>query len=224
MDDFTSAQAHLLCPSAEKEFDLIGKTFGRLTAVAKLTDKADRHKYNCICSCGNAAKINKYSLLNGSTKSCGCLRAERLATSGLVVSGKVYGTPKYEVYLTWRNMWDRCTRTTNEAHALYKERMPPEEWKDFAVFFSHIGLKPGPEYSLDRIDNEKGYGPGNVRWATQEEQVNNTRRTRLLAHEGKNQTLSQWATDLGVPRKILYERLYGLKWSVEKALTTPVSR
>lgn len=220
MNDFTRAPV-LMPRFRRKEFDLIGKTFGRLTAVAKLTDKADRYKCLCTCSCGNTVKINKYSLLNGATKSCGCRLADSLAISGLVAPGNLHGTPKYAVYVTWRNMWDRCTRTTRECYRLYKERTPPEEWKDFTVFFAHVGLKPGPEYSLDRIDNEKGYAPGNVRWATREEQNNNTRHTRLLTYAGKDQTLSEWAADLGVPRKILYERLYSLKWSVERTLSTP---
>lgn len=219
MDNSTLA-APLPTAAAEKEPELIGKSFGRLTVVARLIGKSDKYKYACTCVCGGVAKVTKYSLVNGQSKSCGCIVKEKLAANKLKATVGVSRTPEYGA---WKNMWRRCTSPTDPSYNLYKERTPPAEWKDFAVFLAHVGLKPRPELSLDRIDNEKGYGPGNVRWATQEEQSSNTRCARLLTYEGKSQTLSEWAADLGVPRKTLYERLYHLKWSVARALTSPIS-
>jgi hypothetical protein len=72
-------------------------------------------------------------------------------------------------------------------------------WRDsFDAFLEDMGNKPGPEYSIDRIDNSKGYDPGNCRWATREEQSNNTRRNTLIEYNGRTQTLAQWGKELGI--------------------------
>lgn len=88
------------------------------------------------------------------------------------------------------------------------------------MFLAHIGPKPGPEFSLDRIDNEKPYGPGNVRWATVKEQANNKSNIQRFTYAGKSQTAVQWAAETGLNLGTLRSRLNS-GWSVEKALTTP---
>lgn len=202
-----------LCPNAK---DHTGKIFGRLTTVKRVGGTPT--KYLCSCTCGNSTEVVFFRLSSGATKSCGCLAAEmvsaRKTTHGMSL------TPEY---VAWGSMWSRCTDVNNHAYAAYKDRRPPEEWRDFTVFLAHVGLKPSPEHSLDRVDNDKPYGPGNVRWATHKEQCNNTKANRLITYNGKTQTMTQWARDVGLNPRTLKSRLNSLGWSIEKALTTPVS-
>jgi hypothetical protein len=99
-----------------------------------------------------------------------------------------------------------------------------EGWADdFQAFYDHIGPKPGPGYSVDRIDNEGNYKPGNVRWATQKTQARNSRWNRVLTYKGRSQPLISWAEELGMSDRTLLSRL-DRGWSVVKALETPVKK
>jgi hypothetical protein len=89
----------------------------------------------------------------------------------------------------------------------------------YAAFLRHIGPRPSPEHSLDRIDNARGYEPGNVRWATIYQQARNTRWNRVLEFRGERRCVAEWAEILGLRATTIYDRLYA-GWSVEAALTT----
>jgi hypothetical protein len=93
-------------------------------------------------------------------------------------STSVRRTPEYEA---WCHMKSRCSRKADKAYPDYGGRgiTVCDEWlSDFSAFLGHIGYRPGPEYSVDRKDNNRGYEPGNVRWATRTEQSNNRRERR----------------------------------------------
>lgn len=78
---------------------------------------------------------------------------------------------------------------------------------DFDLFLSYIGKKPFPGAELDRIDNDRGYVPGNVRWVTRKVNGDNRRTIRMLEHGGARKTLTEWATDIGITRQGLARRL-----------------
>lgn len=97
-----------------------------------------------------------------------------------------------------------------------------DEWQhDFPAFLAYIGPKPTPKHTIDRIDNAKGYEPGNVRWATREEQNRNRSSNRVLTHNGASRCLAEWAAVTGMKRETIAKRLLS-GWSVADTLTRPV--
>lgn len=112
-------------------------------------------------------------------QSCGCLFKEvrSLGKSGL--KHGLYGTKEYRA---WQGMKRRCLYKSHKNYKHYGGRgikVCPEWQNDFLAFYNHIGRAPGKEYTVDRIDNEGNYEPGNVRWATKSEQSKNQRKRRM---------------------------------------------
>lgn len=96
-----------------------------------------------------------------------------------------------------------------------------DEWKNsFEAFLKDVGPKPSQKHTLDRIDNNQGYTPGNVRWATRIEQARNQRRTTMLTYQDETRPLTEWAEIVGIPQRTIKSRLK-MGWSTEAALTTP---
>lgn len=122
-------------------------------------------------------------------------------------------------------MQSRC-KPTHRDRAHYFERgiKVAECWlgaNGFAQFLADVGRRPSQEHSLDRKNNDKGYEPGNVRWATKEEQSNNRSNNISLTFEGQTLTAAQWARRLGVPKRMLYRKLKK-GWPVERILLTSI--
>jgi hypothetical protein len=86
---------------------------------------------------------------------------------------------------------------------------------DFENFLADMGERPGDK-TLDRINNDEGYGPGNCKWSTKEEQSNNQRTNVILVHKGVSKTLTEWAKSLDMSVDVLWKRFNISKWSVEK--------
>lgn len=93
--------------------------------------------------------------------------------------------------------------------------------RSFTAFLMEVGRKPGPEYSLDRIDNDKGYEPGNIRWATWKQQQRNKRSNRLLTVHGETKTLIEWSEVSGIHYRTIISRINQQGWSAEEALSIP---
>lgn len=122
----------------------------------------------------------------------------------------------------------RCQHPRNKDYADYGGRgiTVCEQWlrKDgFLAFLEHLGPKPSPSHTLDRIDNMRGYEPGNVRWATRLTQANNRRSSRLITWRGETRTAAEWGAIVDIPRQYIVSRLEN-GWGVERALTTPPIR
>ena len=128
-------------------------------------------------------------------------------------------------YKAWRDMRQRCHNVKSLSYPNYGDRgiEVHTKWKhSFIAFIEHIGLKPSPEMSLDRIDNDKGYIPGNIRWATPKTQANNKRQPKdtILF---KGETAKEATVRLGFKDSTIRQRLqYG--WNLEEAFTTPLNK
>lgn len=126
-------------------------------------------------------------------------------------------------YARWKGMMQRCS---DEKHPSFKRYGAKgigvcAKWSSFSEFLADMGECPSKEMTLDRIDNNIGYQPGNCRWATKSEQSLNRSMTVLLTHNGITKSVSEWAVDIGMPANSLHHRLY-LGWSAEQALTRPL--
>lgn len=115
-------------------------------------------------------------------------------------------------YLSWDTMIQRCTNPRNDNYRNYGARgiTVCERWRVFENFLADMGERPA-KLTLDRIDNSKSYAPGNCKWITRKEQLNNKRTNVVIEYNGKKQTLAQWSEELGVDYMNLWHRHRRLK-------------
>jgi hypothetical protein len=192
---------------------IVGKKFGRLTALRH--DHGNRWIYSC--ECGAEKSIDKYEVNRGNTRSCGCLRKE------LMSRPKSHGLTGTRIHSIHRGMMKRCYNRNHHAFAKYGGRgiKVCKRWQNVAHFAKDMGSPPGKGYTLDRINNGKGYSPSNCRWATWREQENNRRNSRRITFCGETKTIMEWSRELDVPHSRLYQRLSRPGWTVVRAFTEP---
>lgn len=129
-------------------------------------------------------------------------------------------TPEYEA---WKKMKQRCYNSKNKDYILYGFRgiFVCDEWIDnYSAFLAYIGRRPSSLHSLDRIESDGNYEPGNVQWSLPDIQGKNRRNVDVIQFNGKKQTIVEWAKELNIKYATLRFRL--LKGDIEKAMTTKV--
>jgi len=174
------------------------------------------------CAVAIAESTEYYN--TGHTRSCGCLQRETAAASKRTHGhSRQFGSPTPE-YQSWCHALQRCHNPKNGAYKNYGARgiIVCRTWrKSFTAFLRDVGPRPGPGYTIDRIDNNGGYFPSNVRWATKLEQVHNSRVVKPRRAFGRIQCLSSWVLEFGVKRSTVEGRLRrGM--TLEAALTDPL--
>jgi len=146
--------------------DLTGERFGRLTVKAAACRRNGQTYWTCVCDCGELTTVKGANLRRGASKSCGCRRKE---TGGLT---RTHGESKSSEYASFATCKARCTNPNNEDYARYGGRGVEFRFASFDQFYKELGRRPAGK-SVDRIDSNKHYEPGNVRWATAREQSRN---------------------------------------------------
>jgi len=173
----------------------------------------------CRCTCG----VEKLVRANGGSRGCrACVHPSTHGhTMGAVSGGKIT-----DEYRAWASMNAR-TKPDHRDHERYYDRgvtVCPEWVGDggYERFLAHVGPRPGKSYSLDRIENDDCYRPGNVRWATKVEQGRNRRDTVMLTIDNVTRCVAEWADLMGMSRPTVYGRLRR-GWSPHDALFVPPS-
>jgi hypothetical protein len=188
--------------------DLTGRVFGRLRVLSRAPNKGTKPRWHCECECGGKSVSHSTSLLGGSTKSCGCLMLERTKRSN-TKHGHTKGQIRSPEFRSWTQMVRRCTDPHSASYARYAGRGVTvcERWLAFENFLTDVGPRPGPGFTIDRIDNTKGYEPGNVKWSSVAEQSRNKRSSRWIEFNGERLVAADWANRLGFDRNVIYSRL-----------------
>lgn len=155
----------------------IGSRFGRLVVIG-LIPHAKNPKAECKCDCGSVCYPQRGALRNGKAKSCGCLRREKL-----VEAARTHGMSRTSTYRIWQNILVRCNNPSNRHYQNYGGRGITCEYKSFEEFLADVGERP-PFHWIDRIDNDKGYEPGNCEWVSPRKNQENKRLSKYWIIDG----------------------------------------
>jgi hypothetical protein len=205
---------------ARKRYEtvLLGKRFG-FVLVEAITDTGEHGptRVRCTCDCGKRFETTGRKLSSGYIISCGCLRGQSQATHGM--SGSVE-------YRVWAQMKRRCLDPSDDYYANYGGRgiRVCDRWvMSFPAFYEDIGPRPTPKHTIDRINNDGHYEPGNCHWALPYQQSRNKRDNLLLLFQGVTLCATDWAAMTGLTLTTISTRLtHG--WTVEEILTTPTNK
>jgi len=198
---------------------LEGQRFGRLTVI-EFAEVRKRHAYwHCVCDCGEKLVVGASNLSSGKAKSCGCyhrdVSSQANTTHGMTRNGK---RDMQSIYVRWKSMKNRCSNPANPAFNNYGGRgiKVCERWQTFESFYADMG-DPPEGMTMDRIDNNGDYEPGNVRWATMSEQRKNQRPKRVIDTPAGPMLIPDAARKYGIKLKTLYWRMDN-GWPILKAL------
>lgn len=201
--------------------DLTGQKFGRLTVTGYSHTTNRKPYWHCVCECGNTTIVYGADLKKGHTKSCGCL--QRKITRERVFK---HGQRHSRLYRIWCDMKTRCYNPNCRTFKYYGDRSITvcDEWKNDFQAFCDWAMANGyhNDLSIDRIDVNGNYCPENCRWATPQEQASNRTSNHLLTYNGHTMTMKKWSEEVGIPFRVLEQRLNRHGWETERALTTPV--
>ena len=203
----------------------VGAAYGDLTVLGE--SEVSSRKFKVLCKCGTVFDCLKGSIRSGNTKSCGCARVATLRTMltkhGLAARGR-----QHPLFRAWTDMRKRVLSAKSKSYTNYGGRGIGicDRWSDFSLFVSDMGPKPGPDWTIDRIDVNGDYEPGNCRWATKSTQANNTRNSLRYVYNGLAYTSPEIyaiAETFGVRYGTLHARL-AKGVPVKEAVETPPAR
>lgn len=204
---------------------MIGKKYGKLLVLEHLgahTNLAGTNKrqiIKCLCDCGSTHDYDARPIRNGISKSCGCLQAEISSKKHTTHGQKStkHGNRGTILYARWRSMFDRVRSDKNYKHVKISDRWQGE--RGFINFCEDIGEMPTHKHTVDRYPIIKGnYEPGNVRWATMREQMQNITKNVNYIFKGELLCISEIARRVGIKANELNRRLRNLNLSLDEAI------
>lgn len=175
-----------------------GQRFGMLVILGDAPKRGYHPMFLCVCDCGSTKVIRKSRFTEKKAAarrfSCGCKKGGRPVE---------HGESNTKLYRVWDSMVRRCHSKTHRAFPRYGARgiNVCHEWRSYIPFRDWAianGYKEG--LSIERINNDLGYGPVNCCWATRKEQANNRGVCVYYSFQGKTQTLTQWAEQFKMSR------------------------
>ncbi len=193
----------------------LGIKYNNLTVIS--ADESvinDKHRrVICLCDCGIVKSICLHHVKSGRTKSCGCMKIKYKHR---------YTEYKLE-YQTWSAMMNRCHNPNASGFSYYGAIgiSVCERWHNFDNFLTDVGVRPFIGATLDRIDNNYDYEPGNVKWATMKQQNLNKSNTKFIAYGGCVYRFTDLCELLGVDAGLVRSRVFNYNWSLETALAIP---
>jgi hypothetical protein len=211
----------------EMQNEFLGKTFTRLTVVDVVPVGLKALRLVCVCACGQAHPVyaKPHQLRTREKTSCGCWKRAVLgATTRTHGHANSRSTGyKSRAYGVWQAMRDRCSNPKRADYSRYGGRgiTVCKRWEKFENFLADMG-EPPVGLTLDRKDNNRGYSPGNCRWASRTQQTHNSTAMVYVTINGATKHLAEWQRELGVRQSTYYARLRR-GWGVEAALTTPAN-
>lgn len=190
--------------------DMAGSTYGRLTVLKRVeNDVSGNARWLCKCECGNEKIVLGRSLRTGRTRSCGCLLAESSKQRMTAMCTK-HGFSNKKLYRVYMAMRERCEKPSASEYSSYGGRgiSMCKEWRERKEAFFEWAMQNGYKEGLqiDRIDTNGDYCPGNCRWATRSENMNNIRKNVRFEHNGVSHTLAEWARIARLPYMTVYGR------------------
>lgn len=198
--------------------DLTGQKFNHLTVIRYIGRKNGRTMWHCLCDCGNEVDVDSSSLKSGNTTACGCRQSEGWG------SNKTHGMSGKRIYRIWMGIKNRCYYEKNKYYSNYGGRgiRVCDEWLESFENFYKWAIENGyaKNLTIDRIDNDGNYEPSNCRWVTRIEQMNNTRRNRMIEYNGERKSVTEFAREFEISPELVHGRL-NRGWSVKDALTIP---
>lgn len=197
----------------------IGEKYGAWTVQPKSTNRRGDAYVDVRCDCGVARIVAACDLVKGRTMGClDCMHKKRIGESGKNLQHG-HSTPGQQTseYRAWGAIAQRCNNPKCDAYKNYGARgikLCPE-WTGpggFKKFIEYLGDRPSPNHSIDRIDNDKDYEPGNVRWTDRTTQSRNRRTSINITIDGETKSLSEWAS--------LHNRDYHTVWGrIQRGMT-----
>lgn len=185
----------------------IGKKYGRWTVVKFSHKKKWRKFFICKCECGTTKTLDITSLRCGNSKSCGCLRNEKIKARSIK-----HGLSSSRLNRIYRNMKTRCYNVNAPIYQHYgaKGIKICDEWlgKNGFDHFHEWSIKNGytDNLTIDRKDSTGNYEPSNCRWVTPKVQANNINTNVYLEYKGECHTIAEWSDILDIKRTTISER------------------
>jgi hypothetical protein len=196
--------------------DLTNIRFGKLIAIKPIKKSYDtKYYWECICDCGKTKVIMSSNLVRGISTTCGC---------GKIKIGEIttkHGMTKTRIFKIWAGVRKRCTNPRCKSYNHYGGRgiKISDKWNNFMDFYNDMKEGYADNLSLDRINPNGNYEPGNCRWATQKTQSRNRRNNHIIEYKSESKTLAEWSEISKVPSNAIKYRIQN-GWDIGKAIFT----